>query len=79
MPVKNLELTTGERMLVEEWKRHVAKYGKPPTQRHLASHLGVYPNSVQHMIKRLREKGYIGEKKITATRLVLTTKAMRSA
>lgn len=79
MPVKNLELTTGEKMLIAEWKRFEAQHGKPPSQRHLAAHLDVFPNSVQHMIKNLKEKGFIGEKKITATRLKLTTKAMRSA
>ncbi len=78
MPPKNLELTTAERLFIKHWKAHVAAYRKPPTQRWLADQLDCYVNSVQHLQKKLKEKGYLREKKITATRLELSAKASKA-
>lgn len=77
MAIKNLELTTAEKLMVQEWRRYQDEHGHPPSQRHLASLLGVFPNSVVHMIKMLRVKGYLREERITKMRLTLSAKAKK--
>jgi len=78
MPIKNVELTTAEKLALGEWRRYQDDHGNPPTHRYLADKLGVYPNAVQHIIKKLREKGYLREEKITKTRLTLSAKARKT-
>lgn len=70
-PRENVELTTAELNLLAKYREHTDKYGVSPTIRGLARELGVYANSVRHIIKRLQLKGYIQaeEHQVTLTRL----------
>ncbi len=77
MPVTNLELTTLEKMIVREWRRIESATGAGPSLSHLAKHCGVYPNAIVHAKKQLKKKGYLVDKKVTAIRLKLSSKALK--
>ncbi len=78
MVPKNEDLTTAEKLYIKHWKAHKARFGKPPSQRWLAQQLDCYVNSIQHIQKKLKEKGFLVEKTVTATRLELSPKAKAS-
>jgi len=79
MPVPNLELTTLEKMILREWKVVEEATGAGPSLKHLSEHCGVYPNAIVHAKRQLKKKGYLAEKRVTAVRLKLSTKALKAA
>lgn len=78
MAIKNLELTTAEKKLLQEWLVYEEKHGATPSRRYLAQRLGVAVNSVQHAVRMLQTKGYLKEKRVTLTRLTPNAKAKKA-
>lgn len=77
MVIRNLALTTSEERALNAWKSHLEKTGTHPSKRHLARVLSLSPTAAAYLVKKLQEKGYLREEKITATRLTLTAKAKK--
>lgn len=76
---KNKELTTGEREALRFYRSFAEKHGKPPTLRQLAAHMGSpYPNTAQNYIAQLEAKGFLGPRRITETRLMVTAKGKKA-
>ena len=75
----NEELTKTEKRALIAYGEHLAKYGAPPTLRQLGEYVGVVHSAANYLLKRLREKGHLREQKITATRLVLSSKGKKAA
>lgn len=76
--VRNTELTTAEKTALAAIVKHVKAYGVMPSQRELAVALGVHYTVGQYYQRRLLEKGYLREKPVTMTRLVVSAKGKRS-
>ncbi len=75
----NLELTTTEKELLRAYREHLEKYGAPPSLRQLGEYIGVVHSAANYLLQRLRDKGYMQEKKITSTRLMLSSKGKKVA
>jgi Mn-dependent DtxR family transcriptional regulator len=73
----NTELTSSEKAAWIAWGKHVTKNGTPPSVRQLAALLEVSPNAAHYTIGKLREKGYLAERQVTETRLMLTSKGKK--
>jgi repressor LexA len=52
-------LTTRQNEILALIRDYQAKHGYPPSLRELASHLKVYPNTIQDHLKALIKKGYL--------------------
>jgi DNA-binding MarR family transcriptional regulator len=74
----NEELTTTEKNALIAYRDHLERFGAPPTLRWIAKQVGVVHSAAGYLMKRLREKGYMQEKKVTATRLVLSQKGKKA-
>mgnify|MGYP001603656912 FL=1 len=73
----NGELTSAQHDVLRLYRKHVDKYGSEPTVRWIANELGVFPNTVQWHLTKLRERGYLNGK-VTQIRLTISAKARRS-
>lgn len=78
MPPKNTELTTTNRAAWMAFKKLTDRLGTEPSVRQLAAALGVSHQAAHYQIGQLREKGYLGERRITARRLMLTAKGRQA-
>lgn len=76
--VRNLELTTSEKVALAAIIKHVEAYGVMPSQRELGETLGVSYSVAKYYQERLLEKGCLREKPITVMRLVVSAKGKRS-
>jgi len=76
----NLELTTRERAALAFYRSHVDEHGRPPTQRALAEHLGVYLSAAQYILRRLVDKRYLSRvsRPVTEYRLRLSPKGRKA-
>lgn len=77
MAEPNMELTTSEKKLIRAYRSYSGTTGKDPSQNWLAAELGVNVNSVRWAMRKLKEKGFMTEKKVTTKRLVLSAKGKR--
>jgi Mn-dependent DtxR family transcriptional regulator len=78
-PLPNLELTTTEKAVLREYIKHIEATGVEPTKAWLSRKLKLHYNSVVDCYRRLKNKGYMKEEKITTTRLTLSAKAKKAA
>jgi DNA-binding MarR family transcriptional regulator len=74
----NNELTTSEKEALRAYREHLDKYGAPPTLRQLGEYLGIVHSAAQYTLRRLHEKGYMQEKRVTSTRLMLSSKGKKA-
>jgi SOS-response transcriptional repressor LexA len=75
----NYELTTIEKEALRLYREHLEKYGAPPSLRQLGRQLDMVHSGVAHLLGRLRDKGYMQERKVTAVRLMLSSKGKKVA
>lgn len=71
---KNLELTTVEKKVLAAYHKFTERQGAPPSVRMLAHKTGVARSSVQYVLGRLREKGFLSPRPITLVRPRLSAK-----
>lgn len=76
--VQNKNLTSTQERALSHYRRLTEQGGEPPTVRALGAALGVSPNAAQHLIQKLREKGYLTMKPVTIIRSTLTAKGRRA-
>ena len=74
----NHELTSIEKEAVRVYREHIDKYGAPPSLRQLGQYLNMVHSAAHHLLGRLRDKGYMQEKKVTVTRLMLSAKGKKA-
>ena len=74
----NLELTTQQKKALAFCISYIDQHGVMPSLSVLGAHLDVYPNAARHHVRVLRERGYLKEKKVTATRLTVSSKGRRA-
>ncbi len=74
----NDELTTTERRLLLAYREHLEKYGAPPSLRQLGEYIGIVHSAAAYLLKRLQEKGYMQEKRVTSVRLMLSPKGKKA-
>lgn len=74
----NYELTTVEKEALRVYREHIDKYGAPPSLRQLGQYLDMVHSAAGTLLRRLRDKGYMQEKKITVTRLMLSSKGKKA-
>lgn len=77
MPKTNRELTTTNQEAWQAIQKFNDKHGVLPSVRQLAEVLGVSHNAAHYQMGQLRDKGYLGERRVTETRLMLTAKGRK--
>ena len=73
----NLELTTAQKNCLGAYRKHVDKFGAPPSLRELALALGLAHSSARHLLQELERRGYLVKKPITVMRLRLSPKGRK--
>lgn len=77
MAVPNTNLTSTQQHALDVYRRLTAESGQPPSVRELAAALGTSHTSAHALVGKLRDKGYLGMKPVTVTRLMPTTKGQK--
>lgn len=64
---RNNELTTNEKRALIVIDKHIKRFGAPPSQRHIARELEMWPASGTYLVKMLRAKGYVAANEVKPT------------
>jgi SOS-response transcriptional repressor LexA len=73
-PKPNQELLTTDKNALRFYRQYVEEHGHSPTYQQVADATELSPSGARYALQRLRDKGYLQEKPITAMRLTLSAK-----
>lgn len=73
-PKPNHELLTTDKNALRFYREYVEQHGHSPSYQRVASAIGLTPSGARYALQRLRDKGYLQEKPVTAVRLTLSAK-----
>lgn len=73
-PKPNHELLTTDKSALKFYRDYFEQHGHTPTYQQVGDAIGLTPSGARYALQRLRDKGYLQEKPITAMRLTLSAK-----
>lgn len=73
-PKPNEELLTTDKNALRFYRQYLDEHGHTPTYQQVADATELSPSGARYALQRLRDKGYLQEKPVTAMRLTLSAK-----
>ena len=76
-PKPNHELLTTDKNALRFYREYLDQHGHAPSYQQVGDAIGLTMSGARYALQRLRDKGYMQEKPVTAVRLVLSMKGRK--